>query len=189
MSDKEIDRELEMERIELERTKIRSDFWSKVIVSAAAVVVAAAISTFGTVYVTYLQNRGTDQMARLETQVEILRSFQEQALSADIAQRVRFAHFFSKLAPSEDDRALWDAYYADLVATYRDLIEQSLDQQANMPSPSWDTPQPTLNITGTGNAVGILTQPRPVPFDQLPDSMFQTGCLDPTTGTPGRLCP
>jgi hypothetical protein len=80
-------------------------------VSAAAVVVVAAISTFGTVYVTYLQNKNSDQMARLETQVEILRSFQKEALSADISQRVRFAHLFSKLSPSEEDRVLWNDYY------------------------------------------------------------------------------
>lgn len=175
------DRDLEIQRIELERTRIRSDFWSKVIISAAAVVVAAAISTFGTVYVTYLQNRGTDQMARLDTQVEILRSFQKQALSADISQRVRFAHFFSKLSPSEDDRALWNTYYDELVTTYKDLIQQSLSQDGSTPS---------VAVIGSGNvAVPSLARERRVPFDQLPESMFQTGCFDAKTGTPGGVCP
>jgi|AntRauTorckE5430_2_1112549.scaffolds.fasta_scaffold01866_5 hypothetical protein len=47
---------LELEKLSVERARIRTDFWGKVIVSAAAVVVAAAISTFGTVYVAYLQS-------------------------------------------------------------------------------------------------------------------------------------
>ena len=184
MPDGENNSALELEKLSVERARIKAEFWGKVIVSAAAVVVAAAISTFGTVYVAYLQNKGSDQMARLDTQVEILRAFQEQALSEDISQRVRFAHFFSKLSPSEEDRVLWTAYYDDLVQTYRDLIEQALSEGDD---------RPTVAISGSGNAAAIIEdgrlRERRLPFDQLPDSVFTTGCLDPTTGTPGRLCP
>ncbi len=119
--------DIERERIELKRYKIRLDYKKFVLGSVFVALALAAIpplfqlATAGLEYV----KSNADRQAKQQTfRDEYIKDFVSNALNQDIELRIRFAQYFARVSTSRED---WAAYLKDLKDT-RDAIRTQIDK-------------------------------------------------------------
>lgn len=154
--EQEFDETVSLARLELEREKSKRSFWQTIIVSGAVVIVVGIISAGATVYVTYLQNKGELSLQRvkaenakdvelLKAQAELLASFKDEIVSANIYKRVRFAHMFSLLSLDEPSRLRWADYHSQLVESYEEILKKEFSRAKKLYSPDSQLPKNYLD--------------------------------------------
>lgn len=123
---------LENGKIELERIKAKWEFWRTVIVSGAAAVIIAAITAFGSIYVGYLNRESARELELIKIDASLISSFGEQFLSEDLGTRIRAAHLFKSIAPSDEIRKRWSGYHGELAAFNEAIIRAGGDPTQNI---------------------------------------------------------
>lgn len=118
---------LENEKIALDRTKAGWEFWRTIAVSGAATIVVAIVSAFGMIYVGYLNSRSARELELIKIDSNLISSFGEQFLSEDLGTRIRAAHLFKSIAPSDDIRDRWSGYHRELADFNEAIIKAGGD--------------------------------------------------------------
>lgn len=112
---------IEIQRLQIEDQKSKRNFWSTLIVSGAAVVIAGAITATASIYAAYISQDGSQKLELIKIDADLVKSFSSEFLSEDIGERIKAAHLFKSIAPSDDIRTRWTKYHAELTS-FRDAI-------------------------------------------------------------------
>ncbi len=120
--------DLEREKLELERYKIRLDYKKFVLGSVFVALAIAAIPPLfqlASALLEYVKSSRQLQVKQQEFHDQYIKDFINNALNQDIELRIRFAQYFAHVA-TESSRDDWVSYLKELTAT-RDNIRNQID--------------------------------------------------------------
>jgi hypothetical protein len=109
-------KQLSAKEMDLRRYEARMGVWKVVlgtlIVGLAGVIIPAAITFYNAVAENY-RKEAELKLATQNVYQQYIKDFLNTAVNQDIELRLRFANYFAFLS-GKDQKALWDAYFADL---------------------------------------------------------------------------
>jgi hypothetical protein len=115
--------ELEQRKLELNYKKSWLDFWNKLLVGGFLTVVAAVIAAVAGVYGAYSTRQSAREVELIKIDATLVSAFSSQFLAEDLGTRIRAAHLFMSIAPSDDIRARWTAYHHELTEFNSALVK------------------------------------------------------------------